>query len=419
MGCDTLVALAAATRDGVTVFAKNSDRPPDECQRLVQVPRRHHGDGSVLHCQYVTIPQVRETMALVGSQPHWLWGFEHGVNEHRVAIGNETVFAKEPLGPHGLLGMDLVRLGLERGRSADEALAVMTTLIEHHGQGGSGQRDVDWPYHNAFLIADPRGAWILETSARHWVARPVDDVGNISNGLAVGTEWTRGAADVTSFALDRGWWSTVDGRLHFTRAYGDDMGVPPNLCEPRRRRLAALLAESRGGITAASVRAMLRDHYEQGTVYLPRPFEDPEHFSVCMHSPGLSHTTAALVAPLAATGERSRAMWACLGNPCLGAFLPLYPEGRIPPRLAIGGGESEPGSPWWKLRRLRSAVESDPARHGPLVRARWDELERRFAREAEELEEGCAPIDELDGFMERSLDAHLACTDALVRDLGD
>ena len=34
MGCDTLVALAPATRDGVTLFAKNSDRPARECQRL-------------------------------------------------------------------------------------------------------------------------------------------------------------------------------------------------------------------------------------------------------------------------------------------------------------------------------------------------------------------------------------------------
>jgi dipeptidase len=416
MGCDTLVALGSATRDGVTVFGKNSDRPPDECQRLVQVPRRRHDEGSTLRCQYVTIPEVRETAALIGSQPHWLWGFEHGVNEHRVAIGNETVFAKEPLGPTGLLGMDLVRLGLERGRNADEALDVITTLIERHEQGGSGQRDVDWPYHNAFLIADPERAWILETSARHWVARPVQEIGNISNGLAMGTEWTRGAADVTRFALERGWWPGEAGRLDFTRAYGDETGVPPNLCTARRRRVAALLGESRGQVTVASVRHMLRDHYEAGVVHEPRPFEDPRHFSVCMHSPGISHTTAALVAPLAATG-RARALWACLGNPCLGAFLPLYPEGRIPARLALGEAESDPTSPWWRLHRLRTIVERDPPRLGPIVRARWDAFEEHLAREATQLEDAGAPAAGLDAFMERSVDGYLSCADALIRDL--
>ena len=146
--CDTLVALGPATADGRTLFAKNSDRPARECQRIVQLPRAAHAPGATVRCQYVAVPQVRETAAIVG-QPHWLWGLEHGVNEHRVAIGNETVFAKEPLGPAGLLGMDLVRLGLERGRTATEALEVVTALLEIHGQGGSGQAHLDWPYTTA------------------------------------------------------------------------------------------------------------------------------------------------------------------------------------------------------------------------------------------------------------------------------
>ena len=214
MGCDTFVALAPATRAGATLFAKNSDRPPREAQRIVQFPRRR-GEGASLRCQYLTIPDVTQTAAVVGSQPYWLWGFEHGVNEHRVAIGNETVFAKQMLGPVGLVGMDVVRLGLERGRTATEALEVMTALIETHGQGGSGLAHVDWPYHNAFLVADPTSAWVIETSGRHWVAKPVADVANISNGLAIGRSWTRGAAAVTSFAVAQGWWprdaGPVDG----------------------------------------------------------------------------------------------------------------------------------------------------------------------------------------------------------------
>ena len=68
----------------------------------------------MVRCQYLEVPQVAETHAVIGSQPHWLWGLEHGVNTHRVAIGNETVFARESLPAIGLTGMDLVRLGLER-----------------------------------------------------------------------------------------------------------------------------------------------------------------------------------------------------------------------------------------------------------------------------------------------------------------
>jgi len=415
MGCDTLVALGAVTRDGVTLFGKNSDRPPDECQRIVQVPRAKHAPGSTLRCQNLIIPQAAETAAVVGSQPHWLWGFEHGVNEHRVAIGNEMVFAKEALGPTGLLGMDLVRLGLERGRDADQALDVISGLIERYGQGGSGQRDVEWPYHNAFVIADPHRAWVLETSARHWAARPVRDTANISNGLGIGTEWTRGAPDVTAFAIERGWWSAERGRLDFTHAYAEQTGVPENLCAARRARLGALLAESRGQITAASVCGMLRDHYAD-RVHVPRPFEHAQHFAVCMHSPGLSHTTASMVAPLAATHDRGAAVWVCVGNPCLAVFLPLYPAARIPPRLALGDAAADAMSPWWAMHRLRGLVERDPARLAPRVRARWDELERELVREAAGLDESAAPTAVLEAFMERAVDACLDSARALARE---
>ena len=59
----------------------------------------------------------------MGHSPWWVWGLEQGVNQCAVAIGNHTVFSNEALEEQdGLIGMDLVRLGLERGRTAAEAL---------------------------------------------------------------------------------------------------------------------------------------------------------------------------------------------------------------------------------------------------------------------------------------------------------
>ena len=54
------------------------------CRRLTgraRPPAARHAPGSRLRCQYVDVPQVAETAAFVGSQPWWLWGVEHGVNE--------------------------------------------------------------------------------------------------------------------------------------------------------------------------------------------------------------------------------------------------------------------------------------------------------------------------------------------------
>ena len=58
-GCDTLVATATGTTDRSVIFAKNSDRLPDECQYLRAYPSRDWERGAAVRCQYVTLPQVR------------------------------------------------------------------------------------------------------------------------------------------------------------------------------------------------------------------------------------------------------------------------------------------------------------------------------------------------------------------------
>ena len=419
MGCDTLVALAPATRDGVTLFAKNSDRPPRECQRIVTLPAGRHAAGTMLRCQYLEVPQVAETHAVIGSQPHWLWGLEHGVNAHRVAIGNETVFARESLPAIGLTGMDLVRLGLERGRTASEALEVMTSLIEAHGQGGSGHLHLDWPYHNAFLIADPGAAWVLETSGRHWAARPVDVVANISNGLDIRADWTRGSADLTAFAVEQGWWPAESGQVDVATAYADESGVPPNQCVERRRRAAAFLAEHSGQLAPAALRTVLRDHYDAGTVHRPRPFDDPFFFSICMHADPLDNTTASMVACLPADPGALAAIGVSLGSPCVGAFLPVWLDAPVPARLGLGGGDPDPASPWWRMRTLLDLVERDVARHGPPVRARWDAFEAALWQDAAEVERAAERRDAparralLGAFSEAAVDRWLAELDAV------
>ena len=169
--CDSVIAAAPLTAEGTTLFAKNSDRHADEAQPFVQHPSAFHPRGAEVLCTHIAIPQVAETYRVMGHSPWWVWGFEHGVNEHAVAIGNHSVISNEPLESEpGLIGMDLVRLGLERGRDAREALEVIATLVETHGQGGAALAPDAPGYHNSFLLADPESAWLMETSNRRWVA---------------------------------------------------------------------------------------------------------------------------------------------------------------------------------------------------------------------------------------------------------
>ncbi|MBT3396731.1 MAG: peptidase C69, partial [Alphaproteobacteria bacterium] len=280
--CDTFIALGSATADGGLVFGKNSDRPADEKQVPISIPSRHHRDGLNLRCTYIEIPQVSETFAVVLSQPTWMWGAEMAANEQGVVIGNEAVWTTAPLGPPALLGMDLVRLGAERGATAKAAVEVITDLLQTHGQGGGcGQNDPGFQYHNSFLIADATEAWVLETADRKWVAeRVTDGTRNISNQLSIRRNATLVSEDLTTSS-------------DFAAMFSDG----PDARSIRESRGGDLLAADAGHITPDTMMAILRDHTG----------------GICMH--GGFRSTASMVCQVKA--NTAPKIWMTWGpNPC-------------------------------------------------------------------------------------------------------
>lgn len=128
--CDTLVLHG----EGATWFAKNSDREPLEPQRLVRLPAVHGDPDATVQTTYLRIPQTASRHAVILSQPTWMWGAEMGVNARGVAIGNEAVFTRLVARQgEALLGMDLLRLGLERGDDARHALDIITGHLARYG----------------------------------------------------------------------------------------------------------------------------------------------------------------------------------------------------------------------------------------------------------------------------------------------
>ncbi|NXT24271.1 SCRN2 protein, partial [Syrrhaptes paradoxus] len=213
-------------------------------------------------CTYVAVEQALRTHAVVLSRPAWLWGAEMGANEHGVCVGNEGVWTREPVGEdEALLGMDLVRLGLERGRSAREALEVMVELLERYGQGGSCKEEPQpFVYHNTFLLADRREAWVLETAGRYWAAQRITEGSrNISNQLSIGTELTAEHAGLRQHARSQGWWSG-EGAFSFADVFSLP-NQPPRMeaAKARYRAGQELLRQHAGHITAETLMAILRD----------------------------------------------------------------------------------------------------------------------------------------------------------------
>ncbi|MEM0078119.1 MAG: peptidase U34, partial [Thermoplasmata archaeon] len=115
--CDTLCSLNLNNENkSITYFAKNSDREPNEIQVVEYYPSIERKGKTKL--TYIEVETLGITNEIVISRPEWMWGAEMGFNEHGVSIGNEAIFTRNHLPSKGLLGMDLLRLGLEYGNNA-------------------------------------------------------------------------------------------------------------------------------------------------------------------------------------------------------------------------------------------------------------------------------------------------------------
>jgi secernin len=342
--CDTAVVVGP----GRVLFAKNSDRDPNEAQILEWHPRAHHAPGAAVRCTWIDVPQARETAAILISRPFWMWGAEMGANEHGVVIGNEAVFTREPLEDRGLTGMDMLRLALERARNAEEAVATITALLERHGQGGGcGHEDRTFSYSSSFLVADPGGAFVLETAGRRWAAEAVRGPRAISNALTL--------QPFASRYEDR-------ARTRISRAH------ERRTCTTERARRAT---------GAADMMSLLRDHGEGGDAP-SYTWTSGALGAPCVHAGGLlagPQTTASWVSELSRLETRH---WVtATAAPCTGLFKPV----RVTEPVALGPAPDDRAdgeSLWWRHERLHRRVMCDPARLLPLYRRERDDLETRW-----------------------------------------
>ncbi len=269
--CDTFVALPDATVDGSVIFGKNSDRPAGEIQDVVTFPAQTYSKGQQVQCTSIEIPQVEHTYAVILSKPRWMWGAEMGANECGVVIGNEAVWTTQPCQATGLLGMDLVRLGLERGETALAALQVIINLLKQYGQGGNCAEHFSFTYHNSFLIADCQSAWVLETAGKYWVAERITcGTRSISNNLTIRSKGDLQHPDVIGNAIATGL-CTSEADFDFAQMFsesGVQDSVPPYSREGRVRSLCQL---HQGKFALDTAKSILRDH--QGHICMHGEFE--------------------------------------------------------------------------------------------------------------------------------------------------
>lgn len=381
--CDTAVALGNSTLDGKVYFAKNSDRDPNEAQFIEVVSGKDCSDGEKVRCTYIEIPQVNRTHTILISRPYWMWGAEMGTNEFGVTIGNEAVFTKLKAGKEpGLIGMDFLRLALERSRNAEEAMRVIVALLEEYGQSGNCSLEHNLFYHNSFLIADRNTAWVLETADKQWAALKVKDVYSISNRLTIGNQWDMSSDDLVHLAVDHKW---CKGRedFHFADCYSDLIISSFSQAKKRRSCSMGFLEKKLGKIGLDSMLSMLRTHEPETSTW--HPDRSLTEWTVCVHKGfgpvRASQSVGSLVSRLG--GDHDLHLVTGTSAPCLSLFKPVWLDAGLPDNIGpTPDGYFNPKSLWWQHEVLHREVIKDFYSRMDLIEAERNELENEWVEEA-------------------------------------
>lgn len=221
LGCSNLIVTPGASQTGSTIYSYAADSAGlygtlDRYVAKKNIPKgtmrkTYDWDSGVYLGE---IPEAEETYDVIGN-----------MNEYQLTIGETTFGGVEVCMGQTTALIDygtLIILGLQRAKTAREAITVMTDLVAKYGYYSEGE---------SFTLTDPKEAWIMEMIGKGpgetgavWVARQVPD-GHITahanqSRIRFLEDGDLYAKDVIDFAISKGLYSTSSGAaFSFADAY--------------------------------------------------------------------------------------------------------------------------------------------------------------------------------------------------------
>lgn len=236
LACTNLIVTPGASTDGSTLVSYSADSY-GMFGHLCHYPAAIHPKGTMrpIHDWDTgkflgNIAEAERTYNVVGN-----------INEHQVTIAETTFTGREELiDTTGIMDYgSLIYVGLQRSRTAREAIQVMTDLVAEYGYYSSGE---------SFTIADPREVWIMEMIGKGpgmkgavWVAVRVPDgyIAAHANQARIhqfpldDKENCLYSPDVIAFARKQKYFSGKNEEFSFANAYAPlDFGAR-RYCEAR------------------------------------------------------------------------------------------------------------------------------------------------------------------------------------------
>jgi secernin len=357
MASDMMVALPRATRDGHTLFGHNNPRPAGEALALLVVPGRAFAPGQMVRATHVEVPQVRHTHTVLGCRAGARWGYQHGLSNRGVAIGVTSIWTRIDRKP-GLTGPDLVRLALERGGSALQAIDVLTDLISRHGQSAEDGEDGS---DNAFVVADGREAHVLEACGSHWALQTITCVRAVSGACHLRRDWDRISRGLADLAIEKGWCPQDGNKVDFAEALGKE-GANHALALRQWGQATWALEQHHGRLTVPDLRRILAGET------MARPVTASEE-----------PAPSCLIAQLSPAPEQVPLAWCSFGARL---HFPLMLAGDVPSAFGDEGGSGS--RVWCQLGQWQESCRGD-ARLRSALRGGLVRLQERLDVNAREL----------------------------------
>ena len=236
MACTNFIVGKKASADG-SVFCSYTADDYGMFIGLCHYPAGKHMPGEMRkifdwesNVYHGEIPEAPVTYNVIGN-----------INEYQVSIGETTFGGREEMvDTTGLIDYgSLIALGLQRAKTAREAIKVMTTLAETYGYCSGGE---------SFTICDPNEAWIMEMMGKGpgskgvvWVAIriPDDAICAHANQSRIRKFDQRDkknvmfSKDCIGYARRMGWFSGKDADFSFCEAYAAPDFGGRRFCEAR------------------------------------------------------------------------------------------------------------------------------------------------------------------------------------------
>ncbi len=414
--CDTMVVCSKCSGYGNNMLAKNSDRPTGEPQPLCFYEGKEYSDGEMLKMTHLTIPQVKKTYSVVGSRPYWIWGFEMGYNEKGLIIANEAEFSRmDADSEDGILGMDMLRLALERADCARGAIDIITELLQKYGQKANASMLIKRTYENTFVLVDKNEVWVLETAGREWAAKKITKKQGISNCYSIRDKIDLKSENLEKIAREKRWLAPGEP-FDFAKAYtGRVLSQPLGV---QRFRRSNKLLESKEIHSFSTLKEILRDHYEDELITPRFGATSGTFLSICMHMRdfGEFETSASLLARIDDKLGVIARYAPC--QPCLSVYIPVYMTNNLPVKLQTGERKYDSNSLWWQIKKLGLLISVDEERFLPEIHNKKEVIEKDFEQKARNAENTARNMID-NGEYEKAMNLLSAVTEKCTAELYD